>query len=92
MVGLSCADIFRTIWNGGFFNCGRPRFLVQKFGIFKIYGVSARTKGRGNGQFFSILCGRPLWTAPYFEMLYHWNWGRPLWTAPYFEMLYHWNW
>jgi len=44
---------------------------------FEIYGVSARTRRRGvepvrtffgqggGGQFFAILCGRLLWTAPY---------------------------
>jgi len=30
---------------------------------FEIYGVSARTR-EGGGQFFAILCGRLLWTAP----------------------------
>jgi len=43
--------------------------------FFEIYGVSAWTKGvepvrtfcgqEERGQFFTILCGRLLWTAPY---------------------------
>jgi len=42
--------------------------------FFKIYGVSARTRGErcwasadkgGGDQVFAILCGRLLWTAPY---------------------------
>jgi len=48
---------------------------TKNFGFFEIYGVFARTRGgwasadifrtMGNGgQFFAILCGRPLWTAP----------------------------
>jgi len=37
-------------------------FGAKNAGFFKIYGVSARTRG---GQFFAILCGRLLWTAPY---------------------------
>jgi len=47
-------------------------FDAKSIGFFKIYGVSARTRGegfepvqtRGGGQFFAILCGRPLWTVP----------------------------
>jgi len=49
-------------------------FEAKNLGFFVIYGVSARTRGvepartfcghgRG-GQFFEILCGRPLWPAP----------------------------
>jgi len=38
-------------------------FDAKNFGIFEIFDVSVRTRGRG-GQFFAILCGRPLWTAP----------------------------
>jgi len=47
-------------------------FGVKNFGFFKVYGVSVRTRGvelertffeQGGGQFFAILCGRPLWTA-----------------------------
>jgi len=37
-------------------------FGAKNIGFFEIYGVSARTGGEG--QFFAILCGRPLWTAP----------------------------
>jgi len=55
----------------------RTSVLVQKnTGFFEIYSVSARTRGvepvrmfggqGGRGQFFAILCGRPLWTAPYY--------------------------
>jgi len=48
-------------------------FGVKNFGFFKIYGVSARTRGvepertffeQGGAQFFAILCRRPLWRAP----------------------------
>jgi len=50
-------------------------FGAKTFGFFEVYGVSARTRGvgpvrgfcgqGGRGQFFTILCGRLLWTAPY---------------------------
>jgi len=52
-------------------------FGAKNFGLFKIYGVSAPTRVEGmlsqcghfadkgeGGQFFTILCGRLLWTAP----------------------------
>jgi len=47
-------------------------FGAKFFGFFKIYGVSARTRlsqggcfaDKRGGQFFAILCGRPLLTAP----------------------------
>jgi len=46
-------------------------FGAKNFGFFEIYSVSARTKGElsqceqeGREQFFSILCGRFLWTIP----------------------------
>jgi len=49
-------------------------FGGKNFGIFEIYGMSARTRGLSQcghfadkcegDQFFAILCGRPLWTAP----------------------------
>jgi len=42
-------------------------FWCKKHRIFEIYGVSARTRGRG--QFFAILCGRPFCTAPVFIVL-----------------------
>jgi len=48
---------------------------AKNFKFFEIYGMSARTRGvvqcghfsdKGEGgQFFAILCGRLLWTAPY---------------------------
>jgi len=47
-------------------------FGEKNFGFFEIYSVSAwtrrgvesvRARGKG-GQFFAILCGRLLWTAP----------------------------
>jgi len=61
----------------GFFRCGSPRFFVQKLLDFSKFmvcphgqekeGLSQRghfaDKGEG-GQFFAILCGRLLWTAP----------------------------
>jgi len=46
-------------------------------GFFGSYGLSAQTREEGvepvrtffgqggSGQFFAILCGRPLWMAPY---------------------------
>jgi len=50
-------------------------FEEKNLEIFEIYEVSARTRGLsqfghfankgGRDQFFAILCGRPLWTAPY---------------------------
>jgi len=50
-------------------------FGAKNFGFFKIYGVSARTRVEGlsqcrhfsdkeRDQFFAILRGRLLWTAP----------------------------
>jgi len=49
-------------------------FGPKKFGIFEIFGVRTNKGGGGlrhcghfadkEGQFFSILCGRLLWTAP----------------------------
>jgi len=44
-------------------------FRAKNFGFFEIYAVSVRTREvepvtKGRGQFFAILCGRPLWTAP----------------------------
>jgi len=52
----------------GFFICGRQHFLMKKLRIFKIYGVSSVRTDKGGwasadkegGQFFAILCGRPL--------------------------------
>jgi len=51
-------------------------FDAKNFRFFEIYGVYPRTRGKGElsqcghfadkeggGQFFAILCGRPLWTA-----------------------------
>jgi len=48
-------------------------FGTKNFRFFEIYSVSARTREegvepertRGRDQFFAILCGRLLWTAPY---------------------------
>jgi len=47
-------------------------FDAKKLQIFRIYGVSARTRVEGlsqcghfaKGPFFAILCGRLLWTTP----------------------------
>jgi len=39
-------------------------FDAKDTGFFEIYGVSAWTR-RGRVNFFAILCGRILWTAPY---------------------------
>jgi len=60
-------------------------FGAKYFGFFEIYGESVRTRGvepvrtlfgRG-GQFFAILRGRLLWTAPYLKAketcLFLWN-------------------
>jgi len=53
------------------------RTSAKNIGFFEIYGVSARTRGERvepvrtvcgqgkRGQFFVVLCGRLLWTAPY---------------------------
>jgi len=49
---------------------------MKNLGFFEIYGVFVRTSGglsqcehfsdkEGGSHFFAILCGRPLWTAPY---------------------------
>jgi len=60
-----------------FFRCGRPHFFAQKTLDFSKFMV--RPHGRGEdvepvrtfygewrrGQFFAILCGPLLWTAPY---------------------------
>jgi len=56
----------------GVFRCGGPHLWCLR--TVEIYGISARTKGvepvrtffeqGGGGQFFAILCGRTLWTAP----------------------------
>jgi len=56
-----------------FFRCGRPHFLVKKLRIFRNLWCVLTDKGGGGGepvrtggggQFFEILCGRLLWTAP----------------------------
>jgi len=64
---------------GETFRCRRPHiFGEKKIGFFEIYGVSAQTRGvesvrtffgqeESIGQFFEILCGRILWTAPYWK-------------------------
>jgi len=60
----------------GFFRCGRPQFLALKNFRFESFGVLHGREGRGVkpvqtfyrqgvGQYFAILCGRLLWTAPY---------------------------
>jgi len=71
---LSSADILQTwdvlkMWTSALFG-------AKNIGFFEIYGVSARTREGGGGQcghfsdkgegghIFTILCGRPLWTAP----------------------------
>jgi len=36
-------------------------FAQKKFGLFEIYGVSARARG----SIFRDLCGHLFWTAPY---------------------------
>jgi len=68
--GLSSADVFRA---KGKEMRTFALFGVKNFVFFKIYGVSARTRGveperrffeQEGGQFFAILCGRPLWTSP----------------------------
>jgi len=79
----------------GVFRCGRPHFLVQKSSVFfsKFMvcphgqrGLSQCGQGRGC-QFFAILYGRLLWTAPYMMI-----WPNPLphvsvWAIP-LEALY----
>jgi len=61
---------------GGSSDVDSTLFGGKNIGFYEIYGVSARTWGRGlsqcgqfvdkegGGQFFAILCGRLLWTAP----------------------------
>jgi len=52
---------------GGYPSADVRTFCFKNIGVFKIYGVSARTRRRevepmrtrGRGQFFAILCGRP---------------------------------
>jgi len=52
-------------------------FGAKNSGFFEVYGMSARTRGRGEvepvrtffgqewrGSIFAILCGRLLWTTP----------------------------
>jgi len=62
----------------GFLQMRKSAFFGAKnFGFYEICGVSARTRGRGvlsqcgkeEGQFFVILCGRHLWTAPNYEII-----------------------
>jgi len=54
----------------GLFRCGRPHRLVQKTSEFSIFMMCSHRQGTfceqgGRSQFFTILCGRLLWTAPY---------------------------
>jgi len=54
----------------GIFRWGRI-FWCKNFRYFEIYDLSAWTRGvepvRSRGSiFFAILCGRLLWTVPYF--------------------------
>jgi len=59
----------------GLLNCGRPHFLVKNTTDFSKLMVCPHRQGGGvskcgrlrtweRGQFFTILCGRLLWTAP----------------------------
>jgi len=76
-MGLSIADILLTIRGEGSSRYGRPHFLVQKTRDFvhtdKEGGVEpVRTffgQGERGGQFFTILCGRLLWTVLYYKRL-----------------------
>jgi len=53
-------------------------FDAKNLRTFEIYDVFTRTRGvepvrtffgqEGGGQFFAILCGRLLWTAPYLSI------------------------
>jgi len=69
--GLSCADILRTRGEG-VFRCGRLHFLAKKTSDFSKFmvcphgqrGLSHCGQGGRGSQFFTILCGRLLWTAP----------------------------
>jgi len=60
---------------GRFISCGRSHFLMQKTLDFLQFMVCLHGQGvRGlsqcgqgeRGQFFAILCRRPLWTVPKF--------------------------
>jgi len=67
--GLSSTDILRKRWS--FFR-ERPLLLVQKLGIFQnLWCVHTA----GGGQFFAILCGRLLWTAPNYKPVMKFNIG-----------------
>jgi len=46
------------------FKYGRPHFLVQKTSDFSKLSKCGHLADKGGGQFFAILCGRLLWTAP----------------------------
>jgi len=46
----------------GFQDADVRTFWCKIIGFFEFYGVSARTRERG--QIFVILCGLPFWTAP----------------------------
>jgi len=69
----------------GVFRGGGPFFLAKNFGFFKFLGVWCVRTDKGKGgvepvrtfcgeegrvQFFAILCGRILWTAPYHPQLF----------------------
>jgi len=61
----------------GFFRCRSPQFLMQKTSEFSNFMLGQNRQERtgfepvrtfvesGEGSFFAILCGRPLWTTPY---------------------------
>jgi len=76
--GLSSADIFVDKGEGEIFSCRRPHFLVHNTSHFSKFMVCPHGQGVGVvepvgtfceqgrlGQFFTIMCGRLLWTAPY---------------------------
>jgi len=50
-------------WGEGVSDADRPHFLMQKTANFLKFMVCPHGQG-GRVDFFAILCGRPLWTAP----------------------------
>jgi len=79
--GLSGADILQTRGKGAHQMRMSALFDAKNFGFFEVYDVFVRTRRGGRmglsecRQFAdnreeSILCGRPLWTAPYLIILF----------------------
>jgi len=75
----ACVDVQRGHFaDKGWFRRGRAYFLVQKLRNFRnlrcvradnsgIEPVRTFCRQGGGGQFFTILCGCQMWTAPYLK-------------------------